>query len=103
MPFRYSPIFYYTVRGNSMEPTLRAGMKIWVNRFYYNFKRPRAGDLILACHPYSGIPVVKRIQTIIGKKLFLIGDNATKSTDSRHFGPLNKKVLLGKIIQRSIP
>ena len=36
-----------TVVGNSMEPTVSDGSQILVNRFIYNIKSPKAGDVVV--------------------------------------------------------
>ena len=42
--------------------------------------------------------LVKRIKKIGKDGLFLLGDNRNRSIDSRKFGPLDMKSVIGKVI-----
>ena len=85
----------FEVEGDSMSPTLNDGDLVLVN-FHTEFK---VGDIILANHPFDkGAKLIKRIWKISPEgNYFLIGDNLAKSTDSRNFGELLAKEILGKI------
>ena len=89
----------FEVEGDSMSPTLENGDLVLVN-FQTEFK---VGDIILANHPFDkGEKLIKRIWKISPEgKYFLVGNNLAKSTDSRHFGELSAKDILGKIEARS--
>jgi type IV secretory pathway protease TraF len=41
---------------------------------------------------------VKRITKIDNKMFFISGDNLNESTDSRHFGMIKRRDILGKVI-----
>jgi signal peptidase I len=43
----------YQIPSGSMEPTLHIGQRVLVNRFIYDFKDPRVGDIVVF-HPPSG-------------------------------------------------
>jgi signal peptidase I len=43
----------YQIPSESMEPTLDVGQRVLVNRFIYDFKDPKAGDIIVF-HPPAG-------------------------------------------------
>ncbi len=55
------------------------------------------GDILLFNHPYKKHnKLVKRITKIKGDSLyFLEGDNSFNSSDSRTFGYINKKSIIG--------
>ena len=56
----------------------------------------RLGDIIIVRH--DGMEKIKRIANIKGGLLYIHGDNAASSTDSRHFGWLPRKEILAKVI-----
>lgn len=84
------------IAGESMSPRLRSG-EVAV------FWRPdalRRGSVVLVRR--AGREVVKRVESIDGDSVRLIGDNRAESTDSRHYGPVNKSDILG-VIMISLP
>lgn len=85
----------FEIEGESMSPTLIEGDLALVN-FQAKIKE---GDIILAHHPFEvGSKLIKRVWKITDEgKYFLIGDNLPKSTDSRDFGELPAKDILGKV------
>jgi len=56
----------------------------------------RIGDVVIFSH--SGLEKVKRIGKVNGDRVYVLGDNATASTDSRQFGWVNKSQILGLVI-----
>lgn len=95
----------YEVVGESMEPSLRSGAWVVVDAFAYRVQGPRAGDVVLAAHPEDpGRTLVKRVAAILPDGgVELRGDNADRSTDSRHFGPVAPTMLLGRVRWRYWP
>lgn len=41
--------------------------------------------------------LIKKIQNIHDRKYFVVGDNVLESKDSRHFGWVDKKYIIGKV------
>lgn len=76
-----------------MLPTLKPGQDVlawcWFNKY-------RVGDIVVIRK--NSKEIVKRIQKIDGPSIFVIGDNLRKSTDSRHFGLVDRKQIIGKVI-----
>lgn len=62
----------------------------------WGFGRPKIGDVVILTH--DGLEKVKRIAHIEGERLYVIGDNAEASTDSRQFGPVDRTAVLAKVI-----
>ena len=54
------------VRSDSMEPALRAGAVVLVDKVTFRARQPRRGELIVAADPRSGESIVKRIVAIAG-------------------------------------
>lgn len=80
------------VEGNSMAPTLEAGQLVIGRRT--NDLRP--GDIVIVSH--DGIEKIKRIERQQGDLIYLLGDNATASTDSRDFGWVQAKAIVAKVV-----
>jgi len=60
------------------------------------------GDVVLARHPFKkSVQIIKRIKEISPvNRYFLVGDNLPESTDSRSFGAVPPKHLIGKVTCR---
>lgn len=82
-----------------MYPTLINGEKILVKRF----GTPKKNDIIICMNPVSNKKecyLVKRIVEIKNNTYFVMGDNTKDSVDSRTFGWIDKKLLIGKMIMK---
>ena len=84
----------YRIEGDSMQPTLKEGDLVLVN--------PHAaleiGDIVVARHPFKkSVDIIKRIAKILpGDRYILLSDNLDDSADSRQFGAIGAKDILGK-------
>lgn len=82
-----------------MQPTVKDGTAVLVNRLAYLFKKPKIGDIVVLKRQKY---IIKRIAAINpsadGEQVFVIGDNKKESVDSRHFGWIKKNNILGKVI-----
>ncbi|MCC5577546.1 S26 family signal peptidase [Microtetraspora sp. AC03309] len=118
-----------TVRGTSMEPTLRPGDRLLVRRT----KRVRAGQIVVFLYsggPHTEEPVPERDRTLLIKRavavpgdqvpvewehpdvhevagtvvprgaLVVLGDNRATSWDSRHYGLVRHDRFVGVVIRR---
>jgi len=95
MPF---PLARFKIQDKSMEPTLKAGDFILVNKLAYILRKPSKGDIIVLKHPKDKNKfLVKRIIDASSSKYFVAGDNKKYSTDSRHFGAIDKNLIVGKL------
>lgn len=90
------PIQRFTVLGNSMLPTLKSSQDVLVFNWAYIFSRPKKGDIVVI--KINGREMLKRIQKVHDRELFVEGDNKTESTDSRKFGAVDKSEIIGKVI-----
>ena len=88
----------FLVEGDSMSPTLKDGDAVLINPTA-NFQ---IGDIVLAKHPFKqSVKMLKRIGEIDENgNYLLIGDNPAESTDSRSFGAISQKEILGKAVCR---
>jgi len=88
----------FRVEGNSMEPALEEGDSVFIEPS----KHFRAGDIVLANHPFKkSVKILKRIENVtLDGSYFLVGDNKSESTDSRSFGSIPAKEIIGKAVCR---
>jgi nickel-type superoxide dismutase maturation protease len=88
------------VRGPSMEPALPDGSFVLVDPRAYRARAPRAGEVVVARHPYvRDLRLVKRVaQEPCEGRVALVGDRAEQSTDSRDFGAVGLGDVLGRVV-----
>jgi len=97
--------FRVEIRGDSMSPTLRSGDWAVATRV----GAPRRGQILVLEHPdRPGFEVVKRVVGVQGDlapdgrpigadRFWVEGDDPARSTDSRHFGPVARDAIRGRV------
>lgn len=80
-----------------MTPVFKENDTVLVNRLSYFLSKPKVGDVVVLKREKF---IIKRIARIKDNKVFIVGDNKSESTDSRSFGWVSKKAILGKAIYR---
>ena len=86
------------------EPFCQEGDFVLVNRMSYLFCRPKVGQLVVLKDPKDPSRLIlKRITAFKDSFAWVEGDNRERSTDSRSFGWVSAKALLGqaKVIHRT--
>jgi len=84
-----------------MAPSLRPGDHVLVDPRAFRGSAPQIGDVVLARHPHEpDRHVVKRVAAVSPSGIELRGDNPDLSTDSREFGPIDARDVLGKVVAR---
>src|SRR6266851_5245551 len=111
------------VDGLSMAPTLEDHDRLIVNKLVYELGDPRPGDIVMLYYPLNpekmfvnDIPLrddYVRVefrshddwgpQVIQQGYYFVMGDHRNNSSDSRHWGPVPKKYIVGKVKVRWWP
>ena len=88
----------YICEGNSMNPTLKNGEVVLVDRE----AEIAIGDIVVAKHPIEQISeIIKRVGRINERgHYFLVGDNLDDSNDSRNFGAVTREYIKGKVVAR---
>jgi nickel-type superoxide dismutase maturation protease len=95
------PLGRYEVEGKSMLPDVSPGERVLVNRAAYWLRQPSAGDLVVLRDPRDRRRLLlKRIEGAEGERWRVAGANAGESTDSRTFGPVERELIVGKVLLR---
>jgi signal peptidase I len=132
----------FAIASESMEPTLRPGDHVLVEKLSYRFGSPRRGDLVVFRTPDRSSLAVKRIVGLAGDRVaiedgvlainghlqrepyvdqsrvdsvyfgpvvvppgdvFVMGDNRADSHDSRDYGAVPQRSLIGRVLTRLWP
>ena len=88
----------YRVTGRSMLPTLCDGDYVLVVPRASAPGCPSPGDVVVARHPHqSDLVVIKRVQRVDDRGVFLVGDSPDGTTDSRDYGPVSVGAVWGRV------
>jgi nickel-type superoxide dismutase maturation protease len=91
------------VDGRSMSPALEPGDRLVVVRLPRSWP-VRAGEVVALADPRQPDRLlVKRVTGTNGRQLTVGGDNASESTDSRSFGPVERSAVWGRVVYRYAP
>ncbi len=86
------------VTGDSLSPFFLEGDFVVASKIPFFFRSPGTGDIVVFKHPDYGI-MIKQVDQVSpdGAELFVVGTSPL-STDSRQFGPIGRRTVLGKVI-----
>ena len=98
---RVLPFQRFSVQDTSMRPVVQPGDRLLVGRWL----RPRAGDLVVLRDPEQpSVFIVKRVASVEPNgDLVVRGDNPNVSRDSRHFGSVARRLVVGRAFYRYLP
>ena len=81
-----------------MAPTLMPGDRILIRLLSADAPLPAIDPLVVAWHPTKAdTRVIKRLTSCRQGRLLLHGDNPSESSDSRQFGALERRHLIGVV------
>jgi nickel-type superoxide dismutase maturation protease len=94
------PLRRFRVQDTSMQPTLHPGDRILIATWL----TPHVGDLAVVRDPeWPSTYVVKRVAAQTKSGVDVRGDNANVSRDSRHFGAVPRRLIVGRVVYRYLP
>jgi len=88
----------FKVSGDSLSPAFREGDFVLIAKIPFFLCPIREGDVIVFRHERYGV-MIKRVAFLEPEmdEVFVLGEGEN-STDSRKFGPISRKNVLGKVI-----
>jgi nickel-type superoxide dismutase maturation protease len=95
------PVRRFIVHDTSMQPALSPGDRLLV----YQWATPRPGELVVFRDPERYLSfAVKRVSRLEANgDLVVRGDNPNVSRDSRDFGPVPRRLIVGRVVYRYLP
>jgi signal peptidase I len=102
--------------GRSMQPAIKSGTVLIINRLAYGFRLPgsekyllrwslpETGDVVVFVTPQGSIAVKRCMELIepaasdVPPRFIALGDNSVDSYDSRSYGPVPADLIVGKVI-----
>jgi nickel-type superoxide dismutase maturation protease len=88
------------VSGDSMRPAFEPGDRLLIVPAF----RVQQGQVVALPDPrHSDRLLVKRVRSVRSGLVEVMGDNDGASTDSRHFGPVRRSSVVGRVVYRYAP
>lgn len=89
---------FLRVRGDSLIPEYQEGDFVFVSKIPFFFASPQVGQIVAFNKPPYGI-LIKRIDRVIEKEqsFWVLGSHPF-SVDSRQFGAVHRRDLIGRVI-----
>jgi signal peptidase I len=105
--------------GRSMQPAIRSGTVLVINRLAYGFRLPgsgkylvrwslpKTGDVVVFITPQGSVAVKRCVELLkppapprsgIPPRFIALGDNSLDSYDSRSYGPVAADRIVGKVM-----
>jgi nickel-type superoxide dismutase maturation protease len=85
------------VSGESLTPEYQHGDFVLVSKIPFLFSTPASGDVVAFRQPGYGL-LIKRIQAVNSDGGMVVIGRHPESVDSRVFGSVRRRDLLGKVI-----
>jgi len=103
-------IDFMIAEGHSMYPIIKPGMILVVSKTYYGirlpwsfnyiiqWKTPKEGDVVVFYTPHGDIAVKRCAEVLQGESFLALGDNSSQSFDSRSYGPVPNRNIIGRVL-----
>lgn len=107
-------VFLVKISGPSMEPSFHDLDTVLIKEYPLIWRNPKREEVVIIWQPDSNTYDIKRIKAIPGdlvvstngnqyplgkNQYFVLGDNDEMSYDSRHYGPVNVKQIVGIVYE----
>jgi len=92
------PIRRFKIKNQSMVPYLHEHDEVITIPYF--LLKPKTGDVIVFKHIVPPFIFCKRIKKIVGDGVWVEGENKKISIDSRKFGFVDKKNIIGKVVMK---
>ncbi|MDR2659491.1 MAG: signal peptidase I [Spirochaetaceae bacterium] len=101
---------FMVTQGESMEPAIRNGSVLIINRLAYGFRQPMhnnyllrwalpdEGNVVIFYTPAGDLAVKRCVKVLNDGRFIALGDNIGGSYDSRSYGPVPLDNIVGKVI-----
>ena len=83
-----------------MLPSLKENQIVFFKKYSQNKSSLKVGQIIIFYHPHKNIKLIKRIKSIKTNSVEVIGDNIEFSDDSRKFGFIDNKKVIGIVTSK---
>lgn len=108
----------FIVSGASMDPTFKNGDYLIIDELSFNLRSPEKGEVVVFRFPLDTTKFfIKRIIGVPGETVevdgfkttleeneyYVMGDNRDESYDSRRWGPVEEKLIIGRAFIRLWP
>lgn len=87
---------FLRVEGDSLLPRYREGDFVLVGSTPFPARRIKPGDAVAFRHPTHGT-LIKLVESAGTEGYHVVGTHP-QSVDSRHFGPVRREALIGKVV-----
>ena len=101
---------FMIAEGHSMVPAIKPGKILLVCKIFYGIRAPgsgtylvhwgtpKKGDVVIFYTPLGEIAVKRCGEIFPGNVFYALGDNSGQSYDSRHYGPVPKDNIIGRVL-----
>ena len=88
----------FRIQGHSLAPEYQPGDFVLVSKIPFYFRPPRPGEVVAFRHPAFGLLIKQVERSDPHNAMLTVLGTHPDSVDSREFGPIACRALLGKIL-----
>jgi len=83
-----------------MLPSLKEGDIVFFKKYIKNKSLLKHGQIVIFYHPLKNIRLIKRVKNVSKNSIEVFGDNIKFSDDSKNFGLINNKKVIGIVTSK---